>query len=245
MRSDVDMRKPRTQILSGTAFFHKMWKGHNGEPVLKTDWDKDTYLEALNSTFTEGIRQHVLWFSFCLMGNHPHETGRCLRDTEGSTEESVGIFGNWMRNAHSKFGRAYNDNNDRHGKVSNERPKTTEIDDDEGVLTVMFDGDANPVHAGLVSHPSRYRYSSHRFYALGERSAHTEHLTPPPVYLALGKTAETRRRRYRKLCDQYLRRAGLINDRPEETSDVLHLDEDRESEGDGASMSSETANDTS
>ena len=104
----------------------------------------------------------------------------------------------------------------RQGKVAYDRPKTKEIDAKGGLLEVMFYGDANPVRAGMVSHPSRYRYSTYQFYANGKKSWFTEKLTMPREYLSLGKSPEARQKRYRELCDAYLRRNGLIDDRPSE-----------------------------
>ena len=68
----------------------------------------------------------------------------------------------------------------------------------------------------MVSPPSRYQHSSHRYYAYGEGSEATEGLTPPPAYQRLGRTAKERQKKYRQRCDQYLRRVGLIDDRPGE-----------------------------
>src|SRR5512145_2926195 len=130
-----------------------------------------------------------------------------------------------MRNGHSRFGQQYNRRHDRQGKVAYDRPKTKEIDSHEGVLQVMFYGDANPVRAGMVSHPSRYPHSSYRFYAYGEENETTKHLTPPPAYLALGPTPSARQHKYRSLCDAYLRREGLLDDRPSEEVDEPQTDE--------------------
>ena len=81
---------------------------------------------------------------------------------------------------------------------------------------MMFYGDANPVKAGMVSHPSRYQYSSYHYYAYGKKNRFSERLTPPPEYLALGKTPAERQKRYRERCDEYLRAQGLIDDRPKQ-----------------------------
>ena len=213
------MRQPRRVTLARTGHFHKMWRGHNREPVLESETDKASYLGHLCCTYTNNIRKSVDWHSYCLMPNHTHECGRVGGKDQSDQEADIKAFGDWMRNAHSRFGAEYNRRNHRQGKVAYDRPKTTEVDDDRGVLTAMFYGDANPVRAGLVSHPSRYRHSSYRFYAYGEKSEVTAHLTPPPAYLALGKTPKARQRKYRQLCDAYLRQVGLINDRPSEEVD--------------------------
>lgn len=178
------MRKSRRKTLANTGQYHKMWRGHNREPVLETDDDKKAYLDDLVDTYTDEIKERVAWWSYCLMTNHTHEPGAAKPDEDGSFEASIGVLGDWMRNAHSRFGQAYNRRNDRQGKVAYDRPKTTEIkNDDRDVLRTLFCVDANPVRAGLVRHPKTYRYSSHTYYAQGKRDDVTKHLTPPEAYL--------------------------------------------------------------
>lgn len=211
------MRKCRIKTIGSTGLFHKMWRGHNREAIFADVADREAYLGYLQSSFTDVVRDDVKWFSFCMMDNHTHEVGGLVPDVEGDIGPSQATFSDWMRSAHSAFGVYYNRRHDRQGKVAYDRPKTTPIQDDEAVLTVMFYGDANPVAAGLVKHPSHYRgYSSHRFYAYGERSSFTDSLTPPPAYNALGETPKERQRKYRQMCDEYLRHKGLLNDRPSE-----------------------------
>jgi putative transposase len=210
------MRIPRRQSLHLSGIFHKMWRGHNREHVLESNEDKIAYLDCLALTLTEAITPFVAWHSYCLMGNHPHETGRL--DFARGHADCLNVFGNWMRNAHSRFGAGYNRRHNRQGKVAYDRPKTKEVDAKGGLLEVMFYGDANPVKAGMVSHPSRYRFSSYAYYAYGRKNRFTEKLTPPPEYLALGNSPEERQRRYRERCDAYLREHGLIADRPPEPS---------------------------
>ncbi len=195
-----------------------MWRGHNHEPVFENRVDRDDYIGFLCQTYTDEVEKHVAWFSYCLMLNHTHEVNELKADTEGGIEAASNTFSYWMRSAHSRFGATFNRRHNRQGKVSYDRPKTKSIDNPKSVLTVMFYGDANPVEAGRVSHPSRYRDSSYRFYAYGESSHRTEKLTPPPAYIALGKTARQRQKKYRRMCDEYLRKKGLLKDRPSKPS---------------------------
>ncbi|MCP4604250.1 MAG: hypothetical protein GY847_27630 [Proteobacteria bacterium] len=211
------MRRARRDSIGVTGIVHKMWRGHNREHVLETDVEKAAYLRHLGDTFTDEIKKQVQWYSYCLMGNHTHEGNRILGvNSKFGLKTGIQALGNWMRNGHSRFGAEYNRRHERQGKVAYDRPKTIEVKNEESVLRVMFYGDANPVRAGLVSHPSRYRHSSYRFYAYGEASEHTVHMTPPPAYLALGDTPEKRQKQYRSLCDRYLRVEGLIDDTPPE-----------------------------
>ena len=213
------MRRSRRDSISVTGIIHKIWRGHNREHVLETDLEKNAYLRHLAETYTDEIKQQVQWHSYCLMGSHSHE-GDSIKGIGSELElrEGIAALGNWMRNGHSRFGMEYNRRHERQGKVAYDRPKTIEVKDEEAFLTVMFYGDANPVRAGLVSHPRLYRHSSYRFYAYGETNQHTRHLIPPPAYLALGDTPKKRQKKYRSLCDHYLRQEGVIDDTPPEYS---------------------------
>jgi len=224
------MRKTRAATLADTGLFHKMWKGHNSETVLKTIDEKCRYLRYLRDEYSDIIASRVKWYSYCVMNNHPHETGSALGDplAKISRKEAIGTFGDWMRNAHSRFSTYYNRTHKRSGAVNNGRSKTEPIKSDMAVLNVMFYADANPVRGGIVRHPSKYPWSSCNYYCTGEHNEFTRILTPPPAYLALGKTAAERRSRYRSLLDAYLRRQGLLDDAPSEEvtalADMVNMD---------------------
>jgi putative transposase len=66
----------------------------------------------------------------------------------------------------------------------------------------------NPVRAGMVGDPADYPWSSHRANAWGAADVL---LTPHPLMLALGPTAETRLAAYRELFHHSLD-PGLIDD---------------------------------
>ena len=219
------MRLSRIATLAGTGIFHKFWQGHNGEKVLNTDAQKHQYLTQLCRRKTEEISKHVQWYSYCIMNNHPHEIGRVGWNPtiKNAKEKGVKALGNWMRNSHSVFGRWYNVSMERKGKVSCERPKTTQIASFSQVLNAMFYSDANPVKAGIVSHPSKYKWSSYNFYAYGIRNEFTDSLDMPEAYLALGKTPEQRQRSYRSLMTAYLRKNGLLFDIPDSDETDLQI----------------------
>ena len=152
------MRKSRKLTLNGTGIFHKMWKGHNGSFILDDHAEKTDYLTQLALARDTSTVEKIEWHSFCLMGNHVHETGRIHMDTDdGNFHDGIKELGNWMRRGHARFGARHNKRHGRTGKVANERPQTREIQDDANLLKVMFYGDANPVRAGMVAHPANYR----------------------------------------------------------------------------------------
>ena len=209
------MRRSRKLTLNTTGLFHKMWRGHNREHIFAENREKLDYLEQLGTARTELTEDRIDWYAFNIMNNHTHELGGIKKDKEtGSYNLGIEELGNWMRRAHGCFGAGYNKRHARQGKVAYDRPKTCEIEDKYQVLRVMFYSDANPVRAGIVAHPSKYPFSSYHYYAHGTESDITAHLTPPEAYLELGRTPEERQRKYRQLCDEYLREQGLIDDDP-------------------------------
>lgn len=210
------MKKSRQETLGETGIFHKYWKGHNGESVFDTPLQKSVYLQSLCITKSKEICDNVKWHSYCIMTNHPHEVGSAGWDKSVQDSVKTGIthLGNWMRNGHSRFGAWYNKFKNRYGKVGSSRPKTSQIKSEADVLNTMLYCDANPVRAGIVSHPSKYFFSTYRLYAYGEKNLFSKYIDPPTAYLNLGKTPKERQYRYRRLMTYYLRNNDLLQDIP-------------------------------
>jgi putative transposase len=75
-------------------------------------------------------------------------------------------------------------------------------------------GDLNPVRAGLVKAPSKWRWSSYRHYAYGEPD---DLITDAPEYLALGRTGPARRTAY-----QHLFASPLVEQLRSRRTDLVH-----------------------
>jgi putative transposase len=188
------MRVPRKYILPPESIFHFMWRCINGEFMLKPDVVKRRYLDT-RFRFLTRARGKVRIHSYCLMDNHGHEAATLEAGSEHMS--------NWARSAHSSFCRWLNIRLKRRGPVAQDRPNTVALEDQEALKRVMFYGDWNPVKAGLCRHPADYKFSSYRFYAFGEASKWSAHLTPPQWYMDLGETPQERQARYREQCDRY------------------------------------------
>ena len=215
--------KSRQDILWSTGCYHKMMNGHNGEQILFYIWSKELYIYSQLTKKTVEIAKYLKTYSYCVMDNHVHETGQAGWDYTKKDARKKGItqLGNHMRNANSNFAQKYNKKNKRTGKVANSRPKTIEIKSEKDILIAMLYGDANPVRAGMVDHPSKYEWSSYRYFAYGEKSEFSDYIDMPVAYIALGKTPKQRQRAYRSLMTHYLRKNGLLNDQPDD--DVIDL----------------------
>jgi putative transposase len=111
-----------------------------------------------------------------------------------------------MRVAHSNFGREFNRLKNRSGKVAEDRPKTSLIENDEHLMRVHFYVEANPIRAGLAKFENlhRYKHSSFAFYAYGRRDENSKLLTIPRWYMELGRNPGERQKKFRKLFRIYL-----------------------------------------
>ena len=133
-----------------------MWRCINGEFMLQPDVVKRRYLDT-RVRFLKRASGKVRFHSFCLLDNHGHESATLVDDSKHMS--------NWARSAHSSFGRWLNIRLKRRGPVAQDRPNTVAVEDQEGLKRVMFYGDWNPVRAGICDHPSKYPFSSYRYYA--------------------------------------------------------------------------------
>jgi REP element-mobilizing transposase RayT len=192
-------RLPRSTILPPKVLFHSMWKALNSRFYLRYDWAKTLYLTLLVAVLQKFKKVNL--FGFCIMDNHAHKAAELLADHKQ--------YSRWMRDAHSGFGQEYNRRNKRTGPVGNDRPKTVVIRDQEGLKRVMFYQDYNAVAAGIVDHPSKWKWSSYNYYAHGQVNRWTKHLTKPQWYLELADTDEERQRLYREQAAEYWRRKML------------------------------------
>jgi putative transposase len=211
------MRISRFLQLQAECAFHFMWRCINGEHFMQDESRKVLFLNSF-FRFMSRSRNQVLLYSFCVMSNHFHMAAELLKDSR--------YISWWARSGLSSFALKLNRILGRRGPVGQDRPKTVVVEDSEALMRLMFYHDWNPVEAGLATHPSRYPFSSYRFYAYGEVNEWTKRITPPQWYLDLADTPEERQRLYRKLCDLYWseKQARL---REEEADDGWGIGSDR------------------
>ena len=178
-------RIPRALLVEEGSTNHCTWRSHGHALVLDTDAAREFFLSLLRK-YKENFG--IVIHSYCLMGSHPHVM--CL-----STKGQQAFSGFWKQ-VNWGFARWYNRRTMGRGQVVMERLRSPRIQDGRHQLEVMRYGDLNPVRAGLVRSPSRWRWSSFRHYAYGEPD---DLITDAPEYLALGRTGTKRREAYRHL----------------------------------------------
>jgi putative transposase len=126
--------------------------------------------------------------AFALMKTH-HHVIVTSRDAKG--------LGAMMRVAGSRYTRYFNRRYRRTGPLWNERYGAVPIQDERYWYTCLRYVDLNPFRAHIVDAPEDWSWCSYRFHAFGERC---DWLTPHPLYLRLGATAQVRQMAYRVMC---------------------------------------------
>ena len=183
-------RKPRFYVPGAPV--HALQRGHNRSAVFFDDLDYLEYLRCLKQAVDScGCAVHA----YVLMTNHVH----LLLTPEGA--DSVACL---FQSLGRHYVRHVNETYQRHGSLWEGRYKCNVIESQAYLLSCMRYIELNPVRAGMVDHPAKYRWSSYAANALGVSNAvlaaHTE-------YLALGGSSDDRQSVYRGLFD-----AGLDSD---------------------------------
>ena len=198
--SQSPMRIPRSvQLYEDFNYVHLYWRCHNKEFYLANNKEKDLYLSSLKKA-QKAYKEKgtVKPYAFCVMDNHFHQVT--------SYDDGSKNLSDYMRVAHSDFGREYNKLHNRSGKVAEGRPKTPPIENTEHLARVHFYVEANPVRAGKMplGRLRDYKYSSHQFFAYGIKGPHSDLIEIPDWYMELGDSPRKRQKEYRKLFEQYL-----------------------------------------
>lgn len=193
-------RVPRSLTVINNHSVHKVWRGHNKEWNLGEYKDKLKYLDFLNDDFDKKQSQVGAEIqALCLMNNHTHEVFYIKSQKQ---------FSNHMRRHHGRYGQYFNKQHGRSGKVAEDRPRTTLIEDGIHEMRTVFYIHANPIRANIVKDARNYQWSTHLLYAFGKKASWMKHIKLPDWYKRLGKNATERQRKYRRLFARYLKETG-------------------------------------
>jgi len=185
-------RKPRFYLPGMPA--HVMQRGHNRGAVFFSDQDYLEFLRCLkHAADTYGCKVHA----YVLMTNHIH----LLVTPDG--KESIGqLFQGLGRH----YVRYVNKTYQRHGGLWEGRHKGNIIQSQAYLLACMRYIEMNPVRAGMVDHPAKYRWSSYAANALGTSNAI---LQQHEEYIGLGLSKDCRCKVYQELFDDKLESGTL------------------------------------
>ena len=168
---------------------HVIVRGNNRGEIFRAEADYGFYLEKLKLACD---KHGCLIHAYVLMTNHVHLL--ITPDAEQSLAETLQMLGRY-------YVQHYNYSYKRTGTLWEGRYKATLIDSESYLLTCMRYIELNPVRAGIVSHPSEYRWSSYHCNALGQAD---DLVTPHLEYRRLDKSAQTRQASYRQLFKHHI-----------------------------------------
>ena len=168
---------------------HLIQRGNNRQAIFFSDEDYTVYLDKLKD-FSEQYEVSV--HAYVLMTNHVH----LLVSTEHE-----GAISKMMQSIGRYYVLYINKNYQRTGTLWEGRYRSTIVDSDNYLLTVMRYIEMNPVRAGMVEHPAEYPWSSYQANGVGKV---IELLTPHERYIKLGESNTKRLQRYVRLFDDYL-----------------------------------------
>ena len=184
----------RARIVISNYPHHIVQRGHDKQAVFRGDGDRYCYTNDLR---TGKIRFGCRIYAYCLMNNHVH-----LVVNPGEETESLGKLMKWVSGNHAM---RVNHTSGRRGALWEGRYHSSIIATDRYLLACCRYVELNPVRAGIVDRPGKFRWSSYRRRAGLEWN---EWLDRDPAYMALGGNTEMRQRRYREWMRQSVSEDG-------------------------------------
>jgi len=174
------MARPN-RLIGPDSAFHVISRGNNKQHVFLADLDKFAYYKFLLE-LKEEARLSI--FHYCLMNNHIHLIVWLNAESD---------LPDFMKRLNLRYFAYYQKRYGHSGHLWQGRYRSYLINEETYLLQCGKYIELNPVRAGLVRSPEDYRFSSYRYYALGEDDPL---LTPDPAYDGQAPSGDLRRRRY-------------------------------------------------
>jgi putative transposase len=174
----------RARLRAAGIALHVIQRGNNRSACFYTADDYAYYLEHLDR-FARRFRCAI--HAYVLMTNHVHLL-LTPEEADGASMLMKYLGQYYVHHVNQRYGRT--------GTLWEGRFKSCLAQSQTYVLACYRYIELNPVRAGMVAHPGKYRWSSYTANAVG---ASLETLTPHSEYLALGASAASRHEAYRAL----------------------------------------------
>lgn len=140
------------RILYANAWYHVMNRGAAHANIFNDDNDYQDFLDLLLQVHR---RYCFEIHAYCLMPNHYHILVRT----------PIPNLSRGLRHLDGLYTQHYNRKNQKDGALFRGRYKAILVDAENYLLRLSRYIHLNPVKAGLVKHPNKYRWSSYRFYS--------------------------------------------------------------------------------
>ncbi len=168
-------RRPR--LFAPGVLYHVIVRGNQRQKTFTAESDYQTYIQRL-ARYRK--KYDYVLHAYCLMPNHVHLLVE-------SSEQPLAKIMQGLQQSYSKY---FNLRHRKTGHVFEGRYKAILCQKDEYLLQLIRYIHLNPVRAGMVRSPERYRYSGDHVYLQGKA---TETIDPATVLSMLGGKRAYRR----------------------------------------------------
>ena len=176
--------RSRKKLCKASLISHITQRAAGRELLFVEDHD---YLAMLSLMKELSKKYAVTIYAFCLMPNHMH---LLLQPEHDNLAE-------FMRDLCGQYAKQFNKRYERKGHLFGGPFRQSVVVDEAYLLAVSLYIHLNPVHAGLVSDPGKYRYSSLMLYIMD--NAPRSFVKPDFVLSILSDKAKERKLRYKDL----------------------------------------------
>ncbi len=168
-------RRPR--LFAPGVLYHVIVRGNQRQKTFTAESDYQAYIERL-ARYRK--KYDYVLHAYCLMPNHVHLLVE-------SSEQPLAKFMQGLQQSYSQY---FNLRHRKTGHVFEGRYKAILCQKDQYLLQLIRYIHLNPVRAGMVRSPERYRYSGDHVYLQGKA---TETIDPATVLSMLGGKRAYRR----------------------------------------------------
>ncbi len=165
------------------AFYHITSRGDRREAIFEDDIDRQSFLQTIAEVVE---RFNWVCHAYCLMSNHYHLV----------IETPDANLSKGMRHLNGVFTQASNRRHHRTGHLFQGRFKGILVDQDNYLLELTRYVVLNPVRAGMVKHPGKWRWSS--YGAMAGDVVAPDWLATDRLLAQFAKQRAAARRRYRQ-----------------------------------------------
>ncbi|MEI6511381.1 MAG: transposase [Candidatus Uhrbacteria bacterium] len=131
------------------ALYHVTSRGNEKKPIFRRDSDRAAFLQILADVSNV---HNLVVYAYCLMGNHYH---LLVETVDGNLSVA-------MRDLNGAYSQRFNKVHGRVGHLLQGRYKAFLVEEDAYLAEVARYVVLNPVRAGMVGVPGRWKWSSYR-----------------------------------------------------------------------------------
>lgn len=168
---------------------HVVQRGNNRQACFKQHQDYCFYASLLKK---HSAKYQVDIHAWVFMTNHIH-----LLCTPRKNE-SISLM---MQCVSAQYSRYFNNMYQRTGTLWEGRFRACLVEAENYLFTLYFYIELNPVRAGMVKHPSQYKWSS---YAINTGAVSSSLCTPHPLFYQLGNNSLSVKAVYKNMLEQQL-----------------------------------------